>query len=325
MFNLKEAASKKKKGSFGLNKRCKKSVFGNDSSSDEDETGPSSSTNKATSRQNFNKDLLAEQAALRKRAEKAMTSSTDVYNYDEDYESFSAGHAFDKTTQQEPQDVSGEKPKSRYIENLLQKAKERQYEREIVLERIIAKEQAEEDLSADYRDKEKFVTKSYKRKLEEREAWLKQDAEKQKRDEERDVSKQNAGVAMMGFYGNLSRIGAGHAGEEGVHTDANRETDRNEKNRNRKDNSGDIGEINDATYQPEVDNTSNSRQDESFESKKHRSTKESYLDSKNTEEVEIEYEIAHQSLRVQTLQKIFKARDRYLKRKADREEAIRSN
>ena len=194
-----------------------------DSSSDEDETP--SSTNKSTSRQNFNKDLLAEQAALRKRAEKAIDSS-GVYNYDEDYESFSVGHAFDKATQQEPQDTSGEKPKSRYIENLLQKAKERQYEREIVMERKIAKEQAEEDLNADYRDKEKFVTKSYKRKLEEREAWLKQDAEKQKRDEERDVSKQNAGVAMMGFYGNLSRIGAGNAGEEqkekeGVHTDAN--------------------------------------------------------------------------------------------------------
>ena len=319
MFNLKEAASKKKKGSYGLNKRGKKSVFGNDSSSDEDET-PSSST----SRQNFNKDLLAEQAALRKRAEQGIDSSSGVYNYDEEYESFSAGHAFDKATQQPKEDVSDEKPKSRYIENLLQKAKERQYEREIVLERKIAKEQAEEDLNADYRDKDKFVTKSYKRKLEEREAWLKQDAEKQKRDEERDVSKQNAGVAMMGFYGNLSRIGAGHGeeekGHEGVNTtDVDRGMDRND-NRIGKDNSGDID-----TGKSEVDNTSTSRQDESYESKTHRSTKESFLDSKNAEEVEIEYEIAHQSLRVQTLQKIFKARDRYLKRNADREEAIRSN
>lgn len=310
MFNLKEAASKKKKGSYGLNKRGKKSVFGNDSSSDEDETPSSSST----SRQNFNKDLLAEQAALRKRAEQAMTSSSGVYNYDEEYESFSAGHAFDKATQPPNEDVSDEKQKSRYIENLLQKAKERQYEREIVLERKIAKEQAEEDLNADYRDKDKFVTKSYKRKLEEREAWLKQDAEKQKRDEERDVSKQNAGIAMMGFYGNLSRIGAGY-GEGGVNTDAN--------------NFGDIDEMNDSTTnhtdKSEVENTSKSRKDESYESKTHRSTKESFLDSKNAEEVEIEYEIAHQSLRVQTLQKIFKARDRYLKRNADREEAIRSN
>ena len=327
MFNLKEAASKKKKGSYGLNKRGKKSVFGNDSSSDEDET-PSSSNNKSTSRQNFNKDLLAEQAALRKRAEQVMTSSSGVYNYDEEYESFSAGHAFDKATQPPKEDVSDVKQKSRYIENLLQKAKERQYEREIVLERKIAKEQAEEDLNADYRDKDKFVTKSYKRKLEEREAWMKQDAEKQKRDEERDVSKQNAGVAMMGFYGNLSRIGAGY-GEGGVNTDANRETDRRNENRIGKDNSGDIGEMNDSTSnhtdKSEVDNTSSSRQDESYESKTHGSTKESFLDSKNAEEVEIEYEIAHQSLRVQTLQKIFKARDRYLKRNADREEAIRSN
>ena len=100
--------------------------------------------------------------------------------------------------------------------------------------------------------------------------------------------------------------------------------DRSE-NRSGKDNSGDIGEMNDAAYKAEVDNISSSRQDESYDSKKDRSTKESYLDSKNAEEVEIEYEIAHQSLRVQTLQKIFKARDRYLKRKADREEAIRSN
>jgi len=180
----------------------------------------------------------------------------------------------------------------------------------------------------------KFVTKSYKRKLEEREAWLKQDAEKQKRDEERDVCKQNAGVAMMGFYGNLSRIGAGHGQEEkghrGVNTaDVDRGIDRND-NRIGKDNSSDIDEINDATInhtgKSAVDNISTSRQDESYESQKHRSTtKESFLDSKNAEEVEIEYEIAHQSLRVQMLQKIFKARDRYLKRKADREEAIRSN
>ena len=217
----------------------------------------------------------------------------------------------------------------------MQKAKERQYEREIVLERKIAKEQAEEDLNDDYRDKEKFVTKSYKRKLEEREAWLKQDAEKQKRDDERDVSKQNAGVAMMGFYGNLSRIGTGY-GEEGVvnvnhvTTDAHRETDRNENRIGKDHDSGDIGEMNDFTanhkYKGEVDNISTSRHDDAYESKKHRSaTKESFLDSKNAEEVEIEYEIAHQSLRVQTLQKIFQARDRYLKRKADREETLRSN
>lgn len=72
----------------------------------------------------------------------------------------------------------------------------------MVQERLIAKEQGEEDAREGYKGKEKFITKAYKRKLAEREEWARQDAKRQLQEEEQDVTKQTSGQAITtGFYG----------------------------------------------------------------------------------------------------------------------------
>jgi len=57
------------------------------------------------------------------------------------------------------------------------KAKRREQEMEIVFERKLAKDRAKED--TEFGDKEKFVTRAYREKLEERKKWL---AEEQRRE-----------------------------------------------------------------------------------------------------------------------------------------------
>ena len=76
--------------------------------------------------------------------------------------------------------------KSRYIQSLIEKQKEREREDSIVYERRLLKERQKEDHL--YGDKEKFVTAAYKKKLEKDEQWL---AEEKARDdaEARDTAK----------------------------------------------------------------------------------------------------------------------------------------
>ncbi|GHP02984.1 hypothetical protein PPROV_000173900 [Pycnococcus provasolii] len=67
-------------------------------------------------------------------------------------------------------DPAGEKPKtSRYIENMLKMAKKRTTDHDLVFERRARKEAKLDDEA--YGDKERFVTASYKKKLEEEQRW----------------------------------------------------------------------------------------------------------------------------------------------------------
>ena len=65
----------------------------------------------------------------------------------------------------------------RYIKQLLKKAKEREFEMDIVYERQVAKEQAQDKHL--YGDKEQFVTSAYKKKLKEREQWLAEEKQRE--------------------------------------------------------------------------------------------------------------------------------------------------
>lgn len=168
-------------------------VLGDEEDDDnEDELHP------ATSRAAVNRALLSEQAALRKRAQEA------VYDYDGEYDTF-----------KQPEKVAPkqEERKSRYIGGLLKAADQRKRERDIVYERKVAKEQAEEDAEVDFRGKDKFVTAAYKKKLEERELWLAEEESKRKAEEANDVTKQTGGLAMANFYGNMNRNVAMGGGE----------------------------------------------------------------------------------------------------------------
>ena len=65
----------------------------------------------------------------------------------------------------------------RYIKQLLKKAKEREFEMDIVYERQVAKEQAQDKHL--FGDKEQFVTSAFMLKLKEREQWLAEEKQRE--------------------------------------------------------------------------------------------------------------------------------------------------
>jgi coiled-coil domain-containing protein 55 len=215
-INLGDAKKKQTKASsigYGLNNRGakeaakKKSNVFDDDDDDDDSDDPDNNAPKdedLSGREQVNQQIAKEQAALRVRAQAAAAAIKDpsIYDYDGAYDSFN-----------KPQDGDGDgKPKveekdrkSRYIGDLLSAAKKRERERDAIHERKVAREQAEEDAHEDFRGKEKFVTKAYKRKLEERKRWEAEEEEQRKTEEENDVTKKTDGAALGNFYGNFSR------------------------------------------------------------------------------------------------------------------------
>ena len=299
-INLSNAAAKKRKGKNKKpsSTKKKKSVFDDDSSSDDDAVTrqPSSSLLSSTSlRAGVNRELIAEQAALRKQAQKAMLgSSHHVIDYDAEYESFSAGHKHEEQKKKVDKDESkqvGAKRESRYVKALLEKAKDREQEKEIIMERKIAKEQALEEQNEEYAGKEKFVTKAYKRKLAERAAWLKEEEKRSKLEEKEDVTKRNHQGAMVGFYNNI--MAPGRDEEKDVPVESSDGVQNENEESERKNVSFSTGK------------SENGRQYNRGEG----------LSVGDDVVEENESELMRQSLRAQKLEKIFAARDRYLQRR----------
>ena len=147
-----------------------------------------SSTN--SGRDAVNRAIVAEQAALRHRvgaAAAAAAGDTGVdYDYDAEYDSFSTTAT---KTNADTGDINTattkEKARPRYITSLLQTAQRRNREHEVVHERKVIHEQ-EEDEKEEYEGKERIITNSYKRKLEEREHWAREEAERTRQEELRD-------------------------------------------------------------------------------------------------------------------------------------------
>jgi hypothetical protein len=202
-ISLSSAAEKQKqkkaKLSFGLNITAtdkKANVFGDDEDddNDQDESG----------RDQVNRDLLREQEALRRRA----SSALDSYDFDGTYEETSKVVDAKKSPRRE----------SRYISDMMKKAVKRNFERDMALERKLAKEQAAEE--ADFLGKEKFITAAYKKKLAERELWKQEEEEQSRRDEHEDVTKRKDG--LVGFYSNFSK-NASMGGKEEVTQDHDRQ------------------------------------------------------------------------------------------------------
>ena len=194
--------------SFGLNKRSTKptefksnNVFGDNDDSDND------SINSKGGRQGVNQRLLKEQEFMRERARLTALDSqinSQVYDYDGVYDAMQNI----KTVQEkrEMDKVKEEGKKSRYIGKLLKTAKIRNIENEMAYERMKAREQKAEDEvnGEDYRGKEKFLTKAYKKKLEERNAYKKEQDELEAKEQANDVTKRGIS-GMAGFYGNLMK------------------------------------------------------------------------------------------------------------------------
>jgi coiled-coil domain-containing protein 55 len=205
-----KAPSRKRKGLSG---------FDTDSGSDTNEDAPA-----ITGRQSTNAAIAAEQAALRKRAEASLQS----YDYDGQYDSFTKNKA------PEPK-KSNEDKSSKYISRLLESSKRRTREQEIVYEKKIAKEQAMEEEEMQYEGKERFITSAYKRKLAEREEWMKEEKERERLEKEEDVTKRKVGGFLFAGIGrSLLNSGSSSGAADGVKSDV--EIDEKERNDGKSDN-----------------------------------------------------------------------------------------
>ncbi|KAL7511302.1 hypothetical protein ACHAXN_008216 [Cyclotella atomus] len=187
-----------------------------------DSDSSSSTKEPTTGLQSTNAAIAAEQAALRKRAEASLQS----YDYDGQYESFT------KNKKVEPKKVNEDKS-SKYISRLLESSKRRTREQEIVYEKKIAKEQAREEEAMQYEGKERFVTSAYKRKLAEREEWMKEEKERERLEKEEDVTKKKIGGFLFAGIGrSLLSGGSGSGGT--VEKDV--EADEKKRNEGKSDN-----------------------------------------------------------------------------------------
>jgi coiled-coil domain-containing protein 55 len=200
-------AKEREKFAFGLNAPNSRkeggegtkasSVFGDDDSEPDSDDGDD--------RAAVNRDLRAEQEALRKRAAASMEAAAE-YDYDGVYDEM---HTASSNKPTEPQEK-----KSRYIGELLKAAKQRERERDIIHERKMARELAQEE--TEYLGKDKFVTKAYKQKLAERELWVQEEEARRLEEEKEDVTKKTGDGAFASFYGNFNRNVAmgGSSGKE---------------------------------------------------------------------------------------------------------------
>jgi len=105
----------------------------------------------------------------------------------------------DKQYEREQQ-AGDNKPK--YMENLLHQAKLRDFERDKAHERKMLKEQKEDETL--YEGKERFVTSSYKRKLEEREEFEKESKRIEEEEKRNDVRLRKGG--MGNFHRNVESM-----------------------------------------------------------------------------------------------------------------------
>lgn len=138
----------------------------------------------------------AKKKALQKIEEqhkKALEEDPSVFDYDGVYDEMKEQIA-------RPRVQDRTERKSKYIETLMEKAKEREREHEIIYERKLLKERSKDDDL--FADKEKFVTSAYKKKLAEQEKWLEEERLRQIREEKEDVTKKSD---LSEFYFGLNK------------------------------------------------------------------------------------------------------------------------
>lgn len=121
----------------------------------------------------------------------ALEQDSTVFDYDGVYDDMKA-----KSAPPIKEDPELKKPK--YITKLLDKAKTRQQEQEVIYERKLLKEREREDHL--YGDKEKYVTTAYKQKLAEQAKWLEEERLRELREQAEEVTKRSD---LSDFYRNL--------------------------------------------------------------------------------------------------------------------------
>lgn len=160
----------------------KPSIFTHDDDDDED------SVEQAIARQAAKNRTLKE-VELQHKA--ALEQDSTAFAYDEVYDDIKA-----KSAPSRKVDLEQSKPK--YITKLLDKAKARQQEQEIIYERKLLKEREREDHL--YGDKDKFVTTAYKQKLAEQAKWIEEERIRELREQANEVTNKKD---LSDFYHNL--------------------------------------------------------------------------------------------------------------------------
>lgn len=133
---------------------------------------------------------------------KALEEDPSVFDYDGHYDEMK-----EKIARPRIQDKT--ERKSKYIDVLMKKVKEREREHEIIYEKKILKERSKDDHL--FAGKEKFVTRAYKEKLAERAKWMEEERLRQLREEKEDVTKKKD---MSDFYFSLNKNVAFGAGSD---------------------------------------------------------------------------------------------------------------
>ncbi|KAG0626730.1 hypothetical protein M758_2G147100 [Ceratodon purpureus] len=123
--------------------------------------------------------------------QKALEEDPTAFDYDGVYDEM-------KGNQARPIHEDRAKREPKYIGKLLEKAKVRAREQDIVYERQLAKEREKEDHL--YGDKEKFVTGAYKKKLQEQAKWLEEERRREAEEQKHEVGNKSD---MSDFYRNL--------------------------------------------------------------------------------------------------------------------------
>lgn len=165
---------------------AKKNIFG-DSSSDDD--GPPI-RKVQTSGSNFSQLKLQQ-----KLQQDALAEDPSIFQYDEVYEEID-----NKRKQELNAKKTTEARKPKYINKLLEAAGKRKIENERRVERKVQKEREAE--GEEFKDKEQFVTSSYRKKLEEMKKLDEEEAREARIEALTDVTKQKD---LSGFYRHLFR------------------------------------------------------------------------------------------------------------------------
>ncbi|RLN45909.1 hypothetical protein BBJ29_005176 [Phytophthora kernoviae] len=141
-----------------------------------------------------------QQSQVERMRAQALADDPSVFDYDAVYDDMKSARESETTKKAAKREAEKKKPK--YISTLLQKAKIREVENERIRERRLLNERAADD--AQFGDKEKLVSVSYKRKLQEMQRWDAEDARLAALEDREDVTKQGEN-AMAGFYANLNK------------------------------------------------------------------------------------------------------------------------
>lgn len=141
---------------------------------------------------------------IEEQQKKTLEEDPMAFDYDGVYDEMKSSAARPRV-----QDQSKREPK--YITAIIENAKKREREHEIIYERKLLKERSKDDHI--YEDKEKFVTSAYKQKLAERSRWLEEERLRGLREEKEDVTKKSD---MTDFYFSLNKNVA--FGAQSAHT-----------------------------------------------------------------------------------------------------------